>query len=135
MAAAMKPVLSRKYTVAAPTSGRAIIGSGIPLPTTPPSSRNARPAPCTVTTSDAMLNATYSRAMRGRRFMVLSRPGSRSMDARGTRPRVLAPVFPQHRPQHLVEILGAATDRSAQNPFLHRAELSQGAIGASVLQQ
>ena len=53
---------------------------------------------------------------------------------RGRHP-VVAPVFLEHRPEHLVEIFAAAADRAAQHAFLHRAELAQRAVGAAVLQQ
>ena len=54
-AAATRPVLNRKYTVAAATSGRAMpdnVAAASPAPNT----LKARPAACTVITSDAMLN-------------------------------------------------------------------------------
>lgn len=55
IATAISPVLSRKYTVAAPTSGRATAVTG--LGPAPDSAVNADPAPATVTTSVAMLNS------------------------------------------------------------------------------
>ncbi len=63
MAVAMSPVFSRKYTVAAPTSGRASVASGIADPV-PPSRENARPDPCTVMTSDATLNSVRYSGLR-----------------------------------------------------------------------
>ena len=65
MAVAMSPVFSRKYTVAAPTSGRAIVASAFSGPACA-SSRNASPAPWTVTTSDAMLNSVRYSGLRSR---------------------------------------------------------------------
>ena len=43
-----------------------------------------------------------------------------------------APILGEHRPQHLVVIPPVAQERSAQDPFLHRANLSKGAVAAAV---
>ena len=45
---------------------------------------------------------------------------------------VFAPVFLQHRPEHLVEVLAAQTHRAAENAFLHRTELAQRAVRPAV---
>src|SRR5207249_2526118 len=45
------------------------------------------------------------------------------------------PILFQDRPEHLIEILAAATHRAPQDAFLHGAELAQRAVPASVLQQ
>ena len=58
-----------------------------------------------------------------------------SVDPRRRRHPVVAPVFLEHRPEHLIEVFAAAPDRSAQDAFLHRAQLAQRAVGAPVLQQ
>src|SRR5947208_16944375 len=57
------------------------------------------------------------------------------MNAWSGRHPVFAPVFLQDRPQHLIEVLGAAADRFTQHAFLHRAELAQRAVGPAVLQE
>ena len=56
-------MLRRKYTVAAPTSGRASSDSGIADPV-PPSSEKASPDPWTVITSDATLNSVRCSGLR-----------------------------------------------------------------------
>ena len=48
---------------------------------------------------------------------------------------MLGPIFFQNGPEHLIEIICAATHGAAQDAFLHGAELAQRAVGASVLQQ
>src|SRR5688572_30675060 len=58
MAVAMSAVLQRKYAPAAPSSGLAIVASGIDAsPAFPPSTWNAHPAAWTLMTRLAMLNS------------------------------------------------------------------------------
>ena len=57
IAVATMPVLSRKYAVAAPTSGRASAASDIAMSWRPPSRLKARPVACTVITSEATLKS------------------------------------------------------------------------------
>src|SRR5438093_8773701 len=61
--------------------------------------------------------------------------GKRSVDTGYRGNPVLGPVFFQNGPEHLIEIICAATHGAAQDAFLHGAELAQRAVGASVLQQ
>ena len=48
---------------------------------------------------------------------------------------MIAPVFLQDGPQHLVDVFIAAPDGLAQDAFLDRAQLAKRAVGASVLQR
>src|SRR6266850_6890491 len=57
------------------------------------------------------------------------------VDARPDGDPVFAPVFLQHRPEHLVEILALQTHRTAKNAFLYRAELAQRAVRPAVAQE
>src|SRR3954469_13801820 len=48
---------------------------------------------------------------------------------------VIAPVFLQQRPEDLIEILAAAANGAPEHALLHRTELAQRAVAASVLRQ
>src|SRR5688572_22298677 len=54
---------------------------------------------------------------------------------RSDRYPVVAPVFLQDRPEHLVVILVAAAKRAPEHTFLSCAKLFERAVAASVLQQ
>src|ERR1700731_2116093 len=58
-----------------------------------------------------------------------------SMNSRGGRHPVVIPVFLEHGPQHLIEVLAAVADRSPQYALLNGAQLAQGAVGAAILKQ
>ena len=67
IAVATSPVFSRKYMVAAPTSGRASVVNDI-ADCVPPRSWNASPEACTVITSDATLNSVRYSGLRALLF-------------------------------------------------------------------
>src|SRR5262249_46293091 len=83
----------------------------------------------TDTTSSPMLTAitlaTKTRAATGSCFIGMIE----LVHTRADRDPVLAPVFSQQRPQHLIEVFAALPDRAPQDAFLHRAQFPQCAIG------
>src|SRR5689334_13471216 len=48
---------------------------------------------------------------------------------------MVAPVLLEHRPEHLVEVIAAAADRTTQHAFLRGAKFAECAVRAAVLQQ
>src|SRR5450759_2352684 len=65
-------------------------------------------------------------------FSVFRLPSSVLVNARAPHDALRLPILVQNRPEGLVEIFAVAEERLAQDAFLHRANLPQGAVAATV---